>query len=48
MDNACPWCGETLYDPFSGRDVTSKTYDRALEAHAEECETFLAELGVDA
>lgn len=45
MDAKCPWCGEDLYDPFTGQDVTDKTYDRTLEAHAEECATYLAEQG---
>lgn len=43
MDDKCPWCGEKLYDPFTGGDVTMATYDRAIEAHAEECDVFLAE-----
>ena len=45
MDMNCPWCGEELYDPFSGQRATEEKYDRALEAHAEECEPFLAEQG---
>jgi hypothetical protein len=44
-EGCCPWCGEKLYDPFTGKDVTFENLDTALEAHAEECETFLAEQG---
>lgn len=48
LDTACPWCGEELTDPFTGRDVTTQSqYDTALEAHTMECEPFLAEMGGD-
>jgi hypothetical protein len=47
MDNKCPWCGEELCDPFDPRELTTwDRYDRAIEAHVEECEAFLAEQGV--
>lgn len=44
MDDKCPWCGEVITDPFTGREVTTPHgWDRAIEAHAEECDVFLAE-----
>lgn len=48
LDTACPWCGEELYHPFTGRDLkTQAEYDMALEAHATEpCEPMAAELGL--
>ena len=44
-DMSCPWCGEVLRDPFTNRDVTLKTYDRALEAHVMGCADYLEEAG---
>lgn len=44
MEPKCPWCGEQLYNPVNGREITARsstrTYDLALEVHAEECEPF--------
>lgn len=49
-DNSCPWCGETLTNPFTGKDAPPPgdrvgEYDLALEAHVPECEPFLTEMG---
>lgn len=46
MDDACPWCGEKLTNPFTGKDLGLLDYDMALEAHSAECESFLEEAGV--
>ena len=47
LETACPWCGETMYNPFTGEDVkTQRDFDLALEAHSTEpCEEMAAESG---
>lgn len=44
-ENTCPWCGEVLYNPFTGKEAPAPgdrigEYDLALEAHAPECESM--------
>jgi (p)ppGpp synthase/HD superfamily hydrolase len=41
MDTCCPWCGDEVMGL-----VHPTNYDANLEAHAQECETFLAEQGL--
>lgn len=44
-DMNCPWCGEALTNPFTGKNTTQADYDLSIEAHVEQCVEYEEEQG---